>query len=318
MLYRLLKIPAKLCFLMYCRQLQVKEKSFLNADGPLLIACNHPNSFLDAIILSSLFKRPVYSLARGDAFKNKLIGFLLRSLNMLPVFRTSEGVENMEHNYTTFDACKEIFKNNGIVLIFSEGRCINEWKLRPLMKGTARLAISSWEEGIDLKVLPTGINYQSFSSFGKNVHLHFGKVIQMQDVERNNGFGRSVTDFNSLLRLRLEPLVYEIATEKTTEIHRKFQAPISLFTKTLLAMPAAVGYVFHLPLTYPARKMAAKFGGSNDHYDSILIGMLFLAYPIYLIIIAAALQQCKLPYWWLSLVLLPFLGWSYMIIKKQF
>ena len=75
----------------------------------------------------------------------------------------------MEHNYETFAACKEIFKKDGIVLIFSEGRCINEWHLRSLMKGTARLAISSWEDGIELVILPTGINYQSFNVFGKNI-----------------------------------------------------------------------------------------------------------------------------------------------------
>ena len=45
----------------------------LQKHGPLLIASNHPNSFLDAIILATLFKNPVYALARGDAFAGKLI-----------------------------------------------------------------------------------------------------------------------------------------------------------------------------------------------------------------------------------------------------
>ena len=73
--------------------------------GPLLIAANHPNSFLDAIILGSLFKTHVYSLARGDAFVGKFFTRILRSFKMLPVYRVSEGVENLEHNYTTFEAC---------------------------------------------------------------------------------------------------------------------------------------------------------------------------------------------------------------------
>ena len=58
-------------------------------------------------------------------------------MNMFPVYRISEGAENLENNYDTFESCKEIFKKNGIVLIFSEGRCINEWRLRPLKKGTS-------------------------------------------------------------------------------------------------------------------------------------------------------------------------------------
>jgi 1-acyl-sn-glycerol-3-phosphate acyltransferase len=93
-------------------------------------------------------------LARGDAFKNKFISRVLTKLKMFPVYRVSEGVENLNSNYETFESCKNLFRKNGIVLIFSEGKCINEWHLRPLKKGTARLAINSWEENIPLQVLP--------------------------------------------------------------------------------------------------------------------------------------------------------------------
>lgn len=318
MLYRLLKIPAAISFWMYCRQLRVNNKDYFKTKGPLLIACNHPNSFLDAIIISSLFKRPVYSLARGDAFKNKWIGYILRSLKMLPVYRTSEGVENMEHNYTTFKACKEIFKKNGIVLIFSEGRCINEWHLRPLMKGTARLAISSWEEGIDLAILPTGINYQSFTVFGKNIHLNFGSIITQNEIDPINSFGKSILTFNQLLQSRLSPLVYEIDKNDLNGLQQKMAVPVSAKKKICLAAPAAIGYIIHLPLYYAAKKLASADGFDNDHYDSILFGILFLSYPIYLIIIASLILFTIGENWWLMTMLLPFCGWSYMMLKKQF
>jgi 1-acyl-sn-glycerol-3-phosphate acyltransferase len=304
---------------MYCRQLRVNNKALFHIKGPLLIACNHPDSFLDAIILSSLLKRPIYSLARGDAFKNKLYGILLRSLKMFPVYRTSEGVENMEHNYTTFDACKEIFKKNGIVLIFSEGRCINEWHLRPLKKGTARLALSSWEDGIDLKVLPTGINYQHFSIFGKNIHLNFGNIISQNDIDSSNGFGKSVISFNQKLLSELEPLVYEIDKNNQTKKEQIFAVPISKIKKIVLSIPAIVGYFIHWPLYYPAKKLALKHGSHTDHYDSILVGILFLSYPLYLFL-TSLLTYCLLGgFYWLSVfIILPFCGWSYMQLKKQF
>jgi len=154
----------------------------LNEQGPVLIAANHPNSFLDAIILATLFKNPVYSLARGDAFHKKIIAKILASFNMLPVYRVSEGVENLEHNYSTFDACRDLFKQQKIVLIFSEGRCINEWHLRPLKKGTARLALAAWEQNIPLKVLPLGINYSNFKKFGKTLKLNFGNIISKEKI----------------------------------------------------------------------------------------------------------------------------------------
>lgn len=318
MLYRLLKIPAAISFWMYCRRLRVNNKDAFKTKGPLLIACNHPNSFLDAIIISSLFKRPVYSLARGDAFKNKWIAAILRSLKMLPVYRTSEGVENMEHNYTTFRACKEIFKKNGIVLIFSEGRCINEWHLRPLMKGTARLAISSWEEGIDLTILPTGINYQSFSVFGKNIHLNFGNIITQDEIDPIDGFGKSILTFNQLLQSRLAPLVYEIDKNDPESLQQKMGITVSVIKKICLAVPAAIGYLIHFPLYYAAKKLASTDGFDNDHYDSILFGILFLSYPLYLMVIAILIFLFAGGYWWMAALLLPFCGWSYMMLKKQF
>ena len=164
-LYQVLKPIVRLALLIFCRRLIINKPELLKRKGPLLLACNHPNSFLDAVILADLFKYPVYSLARGDVFKKPFYIKLLTSIKILPVYRTSEGVENLGINYETFTACRKIFDQKGIVLIFSEGRCINEWHLRPLMKGTARLAFSSWNEnlpagrqGIPLEVLPVAIS----------------------------------------------------------------------------------------------------------------------------------------------------------------
>lgn len=303
---------------MYCRELRCNNKNAFDYEGPLLIACNHPNSFLDAIIIASLFKRPVYSLARGDVFKNKWVRALLRSLKMLPVYRTSEGVENMEHNYSTFDACKKIFKQNGIVLIFSEGRCINEWHLRPLMKGTARLALSSWSDGIPLKVLPTGINYQSFSAFGKNIHLFFGATFGATDVQQDDGFGKAVANFNSRLQAAMRPLVYEIPDADTRQLQKTMRANIAGWKKMVLALPAIIGVAAHAALYLPAKKIADHKSFDNDHYDSILFAILFVTYPFYLLF-AGLLLNWLIGIWGVLFVaVLPFCAWSAMMLKRQF
>lgn len=238
---------------------------------------------------------------------------------MLPVYRTSEGTENMEHNYSTFEACKQIFKDNGIVLIFSEGRCINEWHLRPLKKGTARLAISSWKDGIDLTVLPVGINYQSFRSFGKTIHLYFGNPIYKKDVDQHDSFGKAVQSFNQLLLTELQPLVYEIDRCDDAKKQATFKVNFPLFITILLAIPAVVGYIVHMPFYYPAKIITAQTSRHNDHYDSILVGILFLFYPIYLVLICLCIDWL-FPgnYGWLGVLILPFCAWSCMHLKKQF
>jgi 1-acyl-sn-glycerol-3-phosphate acyltransferase len=151
----------------------------LKEKGPMILACNHPNSFLDAVIMDILFEQPIWSLTRGDAFLGKTINRILFKLKMLPVYRMREGVENLSENYKTFDTCIELFRRGEIVLIFSEGLCINEWHLRPLKKGTARLAYKCLQENISLKILPVGINYSSYQRFGKNLFINFGNLLSV-------------------------------------------------------------------------------------------------------------------------------------------
>lgn len=283
MLYKILLLPARISLWFYCRKIIINNKKLLQEPGPLLIASNHPNSFLDAIIVASLFKMPIYSLARGDAFAGKFFTKILTSLNMLPVYRVSEGVENLENNYTTFDACQHLFNERKIVLIFSEGRCINEWHLRPLKKGTARLALTAWTHNVPLKVLPLGINYSSFRKFGKNIKLNFGAFITPDDIYEDFSTGKAINEFNILLNHQLKKLVYEIHPSDTKKLNQIFGIKVSLAKKIILFIPAAMGYAFHTPLFYATHFIIRK--RAKDHYDSVMTGILFLFYPLYLIAI---------------------------------
>ncbi len=319
MLYSLLKIPAKFALKIYCRQVLINKKEILQSEGPLLIAANHPNSFLDAIILATLFDQPIFSLARGDAFANNFYSRLLRSLNMFPVYRISEGVENLENNYATFDDCQQLFKKNGVVLIFSEGRCINEWRLRPLKKGTARLAFSAWQNGTVLKVLPTGINYSSFSVFGKNMQINFGEMITQNDFDLSDSFGNNINNFNNILRKQLEQLVIQADKKETAAIKEKFEVPQSFLKKILLFIPAVIGWITSAPLYYPIKKFTSVKASHNDHYDSVMVGLLFILYPIYLLLIALLLFWLIGSWYWLAVfVVLPFCAWSCVQLKNQF
>ncbi len=284
--------------------------------GPLLIAANHPNSFLDAIIISSLFKSPVYSLARGDAFASKFITKILRSFNMLPVYRVSEGVENLEYNYTTFDSCEKLFKTQKIVLIFSEGGCINEWHLRSLKKGTARLALNAWEKNIPLKILPLGINYSSFRFYGKNVFLNFGNIISKEDISKNISDGRFMKEFNEKLNFQFKELVFEIDKTDRKKLKDYFEIKQSYLKKIVLFIPAIIGFVMNAPLYFIIHLIIKN--RAEDHYDSVMTGILFLIYPLYvLIIMLLVFYLTGSVYSLLMILLLPFTVWSYLQIKTQ-
>jgi 1-acyl-sn-glycerol-3-phosphate acyltransferase len=319
LLFGLIKIPAQLALRIYCRDIKINHKELLESHGPLIIAANHPNSFLDAIIIATLFKEPVYSLARGDAFTNNFVSKILGLLNMLPVYRISEGQENLENNYQTFDSCVDIFRRKGIVLIFSEGLCENEWHLRPLKKGTARIAISSWDNGIPLKILPLGINYNSFQKFGKNVQMNFGNIISAENFLQTDTFGNKVNSFNAVLQNELEKLVTEIKPYDDKKIREAFHVPNSTIKKILLAIPAMAGYITHILFYFPIKFIVKNIFSRDVHYDSIMVSLFFLLYPFYLLAACLLTHHIFGCCWWLlTFLCMPFSAWSYVQLKKQF
>lgn len=314
-IYSLLKLYARIAIKIYCTRILIHPPHVLKIKGPVLFAANHPNSFLDGMLLTTLLDAPLYSLARGDVFKNHRINKLLRWLQLLPVYRTSEGVENLGYNYTTFAACRETFEKNSTVLIFSEGRCENEWHLRPLKKGTARLAISSWKQGIPLTVIPTAFNYSSFKKFGKEVHLFFGNAIEKDSALMQENEGKQLLHFNEQLQAQLAKMVYEIDPEDEKRIRSIFS-----ITKTssfyFLLLPAIIGWMVHAPLFYSCKAFAQHFIRTG-HYDSVMTSVLLLLYPLYLLA-SIYVASCFFSWWslWL-LIIMPFTAWACTQVKYQ-
>ena len=318
MVYTFLKYCVRLSFFIFFRKVVVNKPEMLKSKGPLLLPFNHPNSFLDAIVLDIFFDQPIWSLARGDAFKGKAISWILNAVRIMPIYRTSEGVENLSQNYKTFNACIDIFKKNGLVQIFSEGRCVNEWHLRPLKKGTARLAIRAWDENIPLRILPLGINYSSFERFGKNVFVNFGEFIDAKDIDLSAPDGARNQEFNSKLQAQLQQLVYEIKKDDKEKIRQLLEIKPSLAKRILLFIPAIIGFIVNAPLYLLLRSFVKKKAGGTGHYDSVMMGLLLITYPLYLLLIVLItyLFAKTALVWWLLLII-PFTAWSYVQLKEQ-
>ena len=319
MLYFLLKIYSRLAIKIYCRNILLRNKQVLRYNGPLLLAVNHPNSVLDAVILDTLFHRPVYSLARGDSFKKKWIAVILRALKILPVYREREGKEQLHRNYDTFDTCLEIFKKNGTVLIFTEALCENEWHLRPLKKGTARLAAAAWQQGIPLQILPIGLNYSSYCLFSKNVHINAGELIAPEQLLKEpNENGKLLNEITDAIETQLKKLVYEIDSADKKKQAEVFAIHVSRAKKILLALPAIAGLVTHFLMYLPIQKSVWQKARHSGHYDSIVTGLLFLLYPFYLSGWVLTLLAITGSWYSLLIVILwPFFAWSYVQLKPQ-
>ena len=237
---------------------------------------------------------------------------------MLPVYRPTEGVENLSENYKTFEACIELFKQDQVVLIFSEGLCENEWHLRSLKKGTARLAYKCQQENIPLKILPVGINYSSFKRFGKNLFVNFGNIFSLNEFDKNLSDGSWNLVFNDKLRKELLPLVFEIDKNDKTRQKQLLEIQPSLLKYILLAIPAAIGWLLHSPIYLPIKYWVFKKYGQTVHVDSMLITRSLFIYPFYILLVILLLFIILNTYWVLSLfIIMPFTAWSYVQLKGQ-
>lgn len=168
------------------KRIFVQSLQHVPRKGAAILACNHPNSFLDAIVVALTLKRDIHFLVRSDVFRKPLAAAILKRLNMIPIYRLEEGAENLERNKGTFELCNSILDKGGIILIFSEGNCVVEKRLRALRKGTARIWLGAmeqrkWENPIP--VIPVGINYTHPYYFRGELMLNFGKACEFGNLE---------------------------------------------------------------------------------------------------------------------------------------
>lgn len=359
MLYAFVKILSRLALKLFCRQVTFSDRALLKSEGPLILACNHPNSFFDAILLGSLFERPVHFLARGDAFRKPLVRKFLSALRMIPIYRLSEGREYLALNDSTFERCQEVLLQGGILLIFSEGLCKNQWDLRPLKKGTARIALEAWKNPVlarNSAVLPVGLNYNSFSGFGKRILVHFGEKIREEDIPAELSMSERILHFNTLLAAQLQHSVLSahgndelaqmlisnhtrmpgsshtitslkdiqarISPQQSEKIVAQLKPPAlspanaasfaaDLAGIILLALPAAAGWLLHIPYYLLVKRFVVQKTNGTVFYDSVLFGLLLLTYPLYWMLLNIA-GMIWLDHWYV-LLFIPFLAWATLI-----
>lgn len=304
-MYLLVKLLTHFTIWLTCKRFTVYNKAVTQIETPLVLGCNHPNSFLDAILVGALMKKRVHFLTRGDVFKNKIAIAIMKSVNMIPIYRIRDGKDNLSKNDITFELCREIIKKGEDVLIFVEGFCNYQTTLQtPLKKGAPRLMIQGWKDGIDVQLIPVWLQYNSFSAFPKTVDINFGTPFGKTIINRNHEDALMMQSINK----ETEQQLLQLST-----VHPSKQT-ISNYN-WLLLLPALAGWLTHVWLFIPIQQLAFKFKGTI-HYDSVLFSVLAFVYPIYLLLIAIIIF-CTVGWQWalLSILLLPLLARAYTLWK---
>lgn len=185
MFSRILKyIIPPFSFRVFFRRIFYSNLKKVPLEKPLLFVGNHQNSFMDGILVGSYLSQPLHFLMRADMLRKPFARFCLRELNVAPVYRIEEGLENVHKNLDTFTGIYNILKDNGNLVVFSEGICVQEKRLQKLRKGAARMAFGAEEKyGLDVHIVPVGINYTYPSKFRKEVMINFHEPFSIKELK---------------------------------------------------------------------------------------------------------------------------------------
>ena len=223
MLISILKFLMRLTTIGFFKKITVRNKEIIPKDGPLMILANHPSTFMDPIVISTILKREVFYLAKGELFKGKFANWMLPKLNMIPVYRKQDDPKQMDKNAATFEKCFEHLERGGAILMFPEGTSITERKLRPIKTGAARIVLGAEERNdfnLGVKVITIGLNYENPHRFNRTLFVNIDEPIEVrdfkEDYQKDNFAG--CEKLTEQIRQQLESLIISIYDNQINDL----------------------------------------------------------------------------------------------------
>lgn len=182
----------------FYRTIEVTGAEHLDPSVPTILACNHPNSIIDPLLLAMFEERQVCFCARDGLFRIPGFGALLRAVGAVPLQRRSDHAGAVD-NAASFSACREVLLGGGTIAIFPEGKTHERMRIEPIKTGAARIALDAAgaERARDaeaatgtvdrpnsnrrrgLRIVPVGITYLVRHAFLSDVHVAIGAPIDV-------------------------------------------------------------------------------------------------------------------------------------------
>ena len=157
----------------------------LPLDGAVLLAPNHTNTLMDALVILSGRKEATAFGARADIFRKPAVARILHFLRILPMVRERDGLEHVSENYESFGQIDETLEHGVPFCLFAEGTHRPARTLQPVKKGIARIAYKSARKR-QTWLVPTGINYTDFFHYRGACEVRYGAPLDINAFIREH------------------------------------------------------------------------------------------------------------------------------------
>jgi 1-acyl-sn-glycerol-3-phosphate acyltransferase len=190
---RIIHAVISIALRLFFRRIEIGKGELVPSQGPLIFVLNHPNGLIDPALVFCALPRRVSFLAKSTLFRLPVIGWLMREVDALPVYRRIDKGEDVSQNRQTFAACFNLLRRGRCIALFPEGVSHNSTFLLPVKTGAARIALGALSvrnqqagpeaANLGLRIVPVGLYYTSKTSFRSEALLRFGPSIEVPGVE---------------------------------------------------------------------------------------------------------------------------------------
>ena len=189
------------------RKIEVTGKENIPKDGAVIIAPNHCNTLMDALVILQAFKDESVFGARADIFNKPFIAKIMTFVRILPMVRQRDGLRNVLKNNETQEIIVDTLENKVRFCMYPEGRHRPAHSLQTLGKGTFRAALaanSKFGDKMPVYIVPTGIEYGDYFRYRSTCLITFGEAINVTEFVKGLNVENDVQ--------MIEPLRKELAS----------------------------------------------------------------------------------------------------------
>jgi len=189
-IYRLARTFVRRLTSGFFRQIDVTGLENIPKDRGGLLISWHPNGLIDPGLILAQLPRPVVFGARHGLFRWPILGFLMRSLGTVPIYRADDNTnvnpqERRRANQESLKLLADKVAGGSYSALFPEGTSHDEPHLQDLKKGGARLYYQACRSNeITRKlpaIIPVGLHYDRKRSFRSRALVWFHPPVELED-----------------------------------------------------------------------------------------------------------------------------------------